>query len=176
MPRFAIVVVLVLVVLVLVVLILVVIGAPSLMRRRVGRRTIVDFFFFYTILYYSYVEKSAICGCGPKNPPDDDNKTRLEPYGTIAFGISNPVPSRGHKIGRYTIQTQQDGGWLSDGGHGIIIKYLPEGEAKLRLISRKGAIKDLAGKKTPTGQTALKKELVLSKLDFKFSAHFSKHK
>ena len=39
----------------------------------------------------------------------------------------------------------------------------------------KGAIVDLA-KKTPTGQTALKMEVVLSKLDFKFSAHFSKHK
>ena len=111
--------------------------APS-PRRRVGGRTIVDLFFcerrrirfFYTILYYSYVEKSAICGCGPKNPPDEYNKTRLEPYGTTAFGISNPVPSRGHKIGRYTSQTQQDGGWLSDGGHGIITKYLPDGEAE----------------------------------------------
>ena len=91
--------------------------------------------YFFCFFLHNFIEKSAICGCGPKNPPDDDNKTRLEPYGTTAFGISNPVPSRGHKIGRYTSQTQQDGGWLSDGGHGIITKYLPEGEAK---FSRKG--------------------------------------
>jgi hypothetical protein len=38
----------------------------------------------------------------------------------------------------------------------------------LRLINRKGAIQDLAKKKTPTGQTALETELVFSKLDFKF--------
>jgi hypothetical protein len=42
---------------------------------------------------------------------------------------------------------------------------------ELRLINLKGAIVDLAGKKTPTGQTALKTELVFSKIDFKFWAH-----
>ncbi len=31
------------------------------------------------------------------------------------------------------------------------------------------------GAKTQTGQTALKKEVILSKLDFKFSAHSDKH-
>jgi hypothetical protein len=57
-------------------------------------------------------------------------KKCLEPYGTTEFGISNPIPSRGHITSRYTSQTQQDGGWLSDGGHGIITKYLPDGEAE----------------------------------------------
>ena len=90
---------------------------------------------FYTISYYSYVAKLAICGCGPKNPLDDDKKTRLEPCGTTEFGISNPVPSHRHITGRYTSPTQQDGGWLSDGSHGIITKYLPDGEAE---FSRKG--------------------------------------
>ncbi len=48
------------------------------------------------------------------------------PYGTTEFSILNPVPSRGHSIGRSTSPTQQDDGWLSDDGHGIITKYLPQ--------------------------------------------------
>jgi len=85
------------------------------------------------LIFFSYVAKSAICGCGPKNPLDNDKKTRLEPCGT-KFGISNPVPSRGHITGRYTSPTQQDGGWSSDGSHGIITKYLPDGEAEFSLF------------------------------------------
>ena len=54
------------------------------------------------------------------------------PYGTTKFGILNPVPSRGHSIGRSTSPTQQDDGWLSDDGHGIITKYLPDGEAEIK--------------------------------------------
>jgi hypothetical protein len=46
---------------------------------------------------------------------------------------------------------------------------------KIRLFYLKPGICILAGKQTPTGQTALKKEVVLSKLDFKFSAHSDKH-
>ena len=114
--------------------------APS-PRRRVRGRTIVDRFFwnevrhdyFYTILYYSYVEKSAICGCGPKNPLDDDNKTRLEPYGTTTFGISNPVPLRGHIFAIYRGHGRQDGALASDERHGIVPKYGQEGETEFSL-------------------------------------------
>jgi hypothetical protein len=45
-----------------------------------------------------------------------------------------------------------------------------------RLINLNGAIVVLAEKKTPTGQTASEKEVILSKLNFKFSAHSDKHK
>jgi hypothetical protein len=57
------------------------------------------------------------------------------PYGTTKFGILNPVPSRGHSIGT-TSPTQHDDGWLSDDGHGIITKYLPDGEAEFCLKGR----------------------------------------
>ena len=58
------------------------------------------------------------------------------PYGTAKFGILNPIPSHGHSIGRSTSPTQQDDGWLSDDGHGIIMKYLPDGEAEFCLKGR----------------------------------------
>jgi hypothetical protein len=78
----------------------------------------------------------VICGCGPKIPLDDDVKTPIVPYGTTKFGILNPVVSRGHSIGRSTSATQQDDGWLSDNSHGIITKYLPDGEAEFCLKGR----------------------------------------
>ena len=92
--------------------------------------------YFCTISYYSYVEKSAICGCCPKIPLDDDLKTPIVLYGTTEFGILNPVPSHGHIMGKSTSPTQQDGGWLSDDGHGIITKYLPDGEVEFCLKGR----------------------------------------
>ncbi len=83
--------------------------------------------FFYTILYYSCVEKSA------KNPLDDDKKTRLEPYGTTTFGISNPVPSRGYIFARYRGHGRQDGALASDERHGIIPKNGQERETEFSL-------------------------------------------
>jgi hypothetical protein len=39
-------------------------------------------------------------------------------------------------MGKSTSPTQQDGGWLSDDGHGIITKYLPDGEVEFCLKGR----------------------------------------
>jgi hypothetical protein len=91
---------------------------------------------FCRILYYLYVEKLAICGCGPNIPLDDEKKTPIAPYGTTEFGVLNPVPSRGHSTAISTSLTQQDGGRSSDDGHSIIAKYLPDGEAEICLKGR----------------------------------------
>jgi hypothetical protein len=78
----------------------------------------------------------AICGFCPKIPLNDNLKTPIVPYGTTKFGILNPVPLHGHKTGRSTSIIQQDDGWLSDDGHGIITKYLPDGEVEFCLKGR----------------------------------------
>jgi hypothetical protein len=46
---------------------------------------------------------------------------------------------------------------------------------KIRLIYLKGALRILAGAKTPTGQTASEKRGILSNLNLKFSALSDKH-
>ena len=46
----------------------------------------------------------------------------------------------------------------------------------LSLMYLKGALRFLAGAKTRSGQIPLKKEVVRSKLNFKFSSHPAKHK
>jgi hypothetical protein len=68
--------------------------------------------------------------------PSTMKKTPIAPYGTTEFGILNPVSSRGHSIGRSTSPMQQVGGRSSDDRHGIITKYLPDGEAEICLKGR----------------------------------------
>ncbi len=45
----------------------------------------------------------------------------------------------------------------------------------IRLINLKRNLFDLAGKKTPTGQTGLKKRVVSSKSNFNYFPHPDKH-
>jgi len=91
--------------------------------------------------------------------PPDDNESIRHVYFSLYFWITLETHFR--QPTRYSVRQ-------------LIVELAATGdyfEHHLRLINRKGDIKDLAGKKTPTGQTALETELVFSKLDFKFWAH-----